>query len=126
MSMEEEVMKIDLKRFVTVSVAALTLIGLTGCGSNNGDTDGSGDASGGKDGLTLTVGFWKGDSTNEDSARKKAFQKFTDKTGIGIKEKVYNDYETQLMTDLVGGTAPDIFYVDASAFPGLNEQGVLE
>lgn len=118
-------MKIDLKKVISISLVSLSMLGLSGCGKSNDGTDSSGGASGDKDNITLTVGFWKGDSTNEDSARKKAFQKFTDKTGINIKEKVYNDYETQLMTDLVGGTAPDIFYVDASAFPGLNEQGVL-
>lgn len=111
------------KGLKTLGVAALSLgvlLGLAACGSNGGSS-----SSDKKEEVTLTVGFWKGDSTSEDSARKKAFANFTKETGIQVKEKVYNDYETQLMTDLVGGTAPDVFYVDVSNMPSLNEQKVL-
>ena len=112
-------MKSSLKKLGVVALSLGTLISLAACGSN--DNSSSGD----KEDVTLTVGFWKGDSTSEDSARKKAFANFTKETGIKVKEKVYNDYETQLMTDLVGGTAPDVFYVDVSNIPSLNEQKVL-
>ncbi|MGX7196007.1 extracellular solute-binding protein [Enterococcus olivae] len=116
-------MKKLLKRFGIVGMSLGVLVGLTAC-SSGGDTAGSGED--GDSDVTLTVGFWKGDSTSEDSARKKAFDAFTEKTGIEVKEKVYNDYETQLMTDLVGGTAPDVFYVDASNLPSLTAQQILE
>lgn len=116
-------MKKFLKRFGVVGMSLGILVGLTACSSGN---DNSGKESGEKEDVTLTVGFWKGDSTSEDSARKKAFSDFTEKTGIQVKEKVYNDYETQLMTDLVGGTAPDVFYVDASNLPSLTAQDILE
>lgn len=99
-----------------VMCLVLLVVGMAGCGNKTES----------KEKKTLTVGFWKGDSTTEDAARKKAFAKFTDKTGIAIKEKVYNDYDTQLMTDFVGGTAPDVFYVDASSIPTFYEQGALE
>lgn len=117
------------KLFKRVSVSLLSvgvLFSLAACGNGKDDkTKGSGEDARKSD-VTLTVGFWKGDSTSEDSARKKAFEGFTKKTGIKVQEKVYNDYDTQLMTDLVGGTAPDVFYVDVSNVPSLTSQGVLE
>ncbi|MDT2757580.1 ABC transporter substrate-binding protein [Enterococcus asini] len=113
-------MKSIMRKIGVVALSLGTLVGLAACGSNDNSSNGS------KDEVTLTVGFWKGDSTAEDSARKKAFENFTKETGIKIKEKVYNDYETQLMTDLVGETAPDVFYVDVSNLPSLTEQSVLE
>ncbi|MBS7576447.1 MULTISPECIES: ABC transporter substrate-binding protein [unclassified Enterococcus] len=112
-------MKKMFKNFSILLFSFIVVVGLVGCGSKNSDSDSS-------DKKTLTVGFWKGDSTTEDTARKNAFAAFTKKTGIKIKEKVYNDYDTQLMTDFVGGTAPDVFYVDSSSIPTFYEQGVLE
>lgn len=111
---------IGLSKKVGLLVCGLALVlGLSACG--NGDSAKEEDTS-----KTLTVGFWKGDSTTENEARKEAFSAFTKDTGIKVKEKVYNDYDTQLMTDFVGGTAPDVFYVDASSIPTFQEQGVLE
>lgn len=118
-------MKSIITKFGIAAVSLGAIIGLTACGSGSKSSDKTSDK-GSKEDVTLTVGFWKGDSTDEDSARKKAFAGFTEKTGIKIKEKVYNDYETQLMTDLVGGTAPDVFYVDVSNIASLEQQKVLE
>lgn len=111
-------MKKILKKMSVLVCSVAVIIGLTACGNKNNSEK--------NDKETLTVGFWKGDSTTEDAARKKAFASFTKETGIKIKEKVYNDYDTQLMTDFVGGTAPDVFYVDASSIPTFYEQGVIE
>lgn len=110
-----------LKRAGISLLSVGMLFGVAACGNGKDDS-----SNGSERDVTLTVGFWKGDSTSEDSARKKAFEEFTEKTGIKIQEKVYNDYDTQLMTDLVGGTAPDVFYVDVSNVPSLTSQGVLE
>ncbi|WP_125604894.1 ABC transporter substrate-binding protein [Lapidilactobacillus bayanensis] len=115
-------MKVGIKKLSVAVLSLGLLLGLVGCSS--GEKKGT-SSSGNKKDVTLTVGFWKGDSTTEDSARKKAFTNFTKKTGIKVKEKIYNDYETQLMTDLVGGTAPDVFYVDVSNVPSLTQQKVL-
>ncbi|MFT8410672.1 MAG: ABC transporter substrate-binding protein [Schleiferilactobacillus perolens] len=111
------------KGFWMVAAAAVSMLVLVGCGNGSSSSSGSGDKG---SNVTLTVGFWKGDSATESQARKDEFKAFTKKTGIKIREKVYNDYNTQLMTDLVGGTAPDIFYVDSSTFPSLQQKGVLE
>ena len=102
-------------------VALASLVLLTACGGNKEKESG-----GEKKEEKITIGFWKGDSTAEDKARKTMFDGFTKETGITVEEKVYNDYDTQLMTDLVGGTAPDVFYVDVSNIPSLANQGVLE
>ncbi|WP_179393845.1 ABC transporter substrate-binding protein [Lacticaseibacillus absianus] len=104
-----------------LAAGAMLALGLAGC-SSKGASDGGG-STGSK---TLTVGFWKGDSPKESEARDTLFKNFTKDTGIKIKQKVYNDYNTQLMTDLVGGTAPDVFYVDSSLLPSLQTKGVLE
>lgn len=110
------------KLLKTGFVIACSLLLLSACGEKKEESNGTNK----KNGETITVGFWKGDSTSEAEARKTMFDGFTEETGIKVEEKVYNDYETQLMTDLVGGTAPDVFYVDVSNIPSLASQGVLE
>ena len=77
------------------------------------------------EGKEITVGTWKGTDA-EVRAFDELLAAFTEETGITVKKKVYNDYQTQLQTDLVGGTAPDVFYVDAFLAPELSKQGVLE
>ena len=108
-----------IKVLGVVALASLAL--LTACGGEKKAKE-----SNEKKEDKITIGFWKGDSTAEDKARKTMFDGFTKETGITVEEKVYNDYDTQLMTDLVGGTAPDVFYVDVSNVPSLANQGVLE
>lgn len=118
-------MKNLFKNIGIIVLGIVLLFSLSSCGKSNGTSKENSDKSKSEE-VSLSVGFWKGDSTSEDSARKKAFEAFTKKTGIKVQEKVYNDYDTQLMTDLVGGTAPDVFYVDVSNVPNLTAQGVLE
>ncbi|WP_056949972.1 ABC transporter substrate-binding protein [Lacticaseibacillus nasuensis] len=102
-----------------LAVGAIAAFALAGCGAKNSSNDGGSSK-------TLTIGFWKGDSPQESKGRNTLFKNFTKATGIKIKQKVYNDYNTQLMTDLVGGTAPDVFYVDSSVLASLQTKGVLE
>lgn len=101
----------------TLAVSAMLLGTATGCG--NGDSDAAA-----TEGTTITVGIWSGTDA-EETAREEMFADFTEETGINVEVRVYTDYETQLKTDLVGGTAPDVFYVDASIAPSLIEEGVL-
>ena len=75
-------------------------------------------------GQTVTVGIWAG-SDAEQATRPYLFDAFTEATGIYVEERVYTEFETQLQTDLIGGTAPDVFYVDSFLFPTLQDQGVL-
>jgi len=119
-------MKKNLSKIGLMAIVSLGL--LTACGSNDPVTSESTGSSEPEKSTseTITVGFWKGDSTAEDNARKTMFEDFTNETGIKVQEKVYNDYATQLMTDLIGGTAPDVFYVDVSDIPTLASLSVLE
>lgn len=115
-------MKRKITKVVLITAASIGL--LTACSNSKEGTSLTESGQGNTE--TITIGFWKGDSTAEDKARKDMFAGFTEETGITVQEKVYNDYETQLMTDLIGGTAPDVFYVDVSNIPSLASQGVLE
>lgn len=110
-------MKKILKMLGVLS-AVVALLFTVACG--NGDKDKA--AAGEK---TVTLGVWKGTEA-ENTTRKKLIADFEKESGIKVKEKVYNDYETQLQTDLVGGTAPDVFYVEAYLAPSLIEKKVLE
>lgn len=103
---------------------ATTSVLLAACSSNEDDkAEVSSDPSELK-GQTITVGSWKGTEA-EVTTWDKMLKDFTKQTGIKVKKKIYNDYQTQLQTDLVGGTAPDVFYVDAFLSPELSKQGVL-
>ena len=75
-------------------------------------------------GQTVTVGIWAG-SDAEIATRPEFFAAFTAQTGIYVEERIYTEFETQLRTDLIGGTAPDVFYVDSFLFPELQREGVL-
>lgn len=114
-----------MKKFIKPAVAVMTtamLLATAACGSDDSKKDA---ANGDKKAQTITVGSWKG-SEAEAATYDKLLEAFTEKTGIKVEKRIYNDYATQLQTDLIGGTAPDVFYVDVSEAPALIEQGVLE
>ena len=76
------------------------------------------------DGETITIGIWWGNETEEESLRA-VIESFTELTGIDVEPRTYEDYQTQLLTELAGGTAPDVFYVEAMLAPTFIDQGVL-
>jgi multiple sugar transport system substrate-binding protein len=76
-------------------------------------------------GKTLTVGIWGGNDA-ESAALAQVISDFEAKTGAKIELKTYTDINTQLQADFVGGTAPDVFYVDGSMFPFYASLDVLE
>ncbi|MFS0784037.1 ABC transporter substrate-binding protein [Bacillus sp. 1P06AnD] len=113
-----------MKKFIKPAVAAMAsamLLATAGCSSDGNKEKASAD----EKAKTITVGSWKG-SEAEVATYDQLLEAFTKKTGIKVKKRIYNDYATQLQTDLIGGTAPDVFYVDVSEAPALIEQGVLE
>ncbi|WP_050613482.1 ABC transporter substrate-binding protein [Bacillus testis] len=115
-----------MKKFIKPAVAVLAsamLLATAACSSDESTSEAS--SSDKSKGQTITVGSWKG-SEAEAATYDKLLEAFTEKTGIKVKKRIYNDYATQLQTDLIGGTAPDVFYVDVSEAPALIEQGVLE
>lgn len=67
-------------------------------------------------GKKLTVGIWGGNDA-ESAALAQVVSDFEGKTGATIELKTYTDINTQLQADFIGGTAPDVFYVDGSMFP---------
>ncbi|MDF2819750.1 MAG: sugar transporter substrate-binding protein [Clostridiales bacterium] len=67
-------------------------------------------------GKTLTVGIWGGNDA-EAAALNQVIKDFEAKTGAKIELKTYTDINTQIQADFIGGTAPDVFYVDGSMFP---------
>lgn len=75
-------------------------------------------------GETLTIGVWGGNEAEEKSLDQ-LIANFEETTGANVEKKVYTDYNTQIQADMIGRTAPDAFYVDASMYPFFVEQGTL-
>lgn len=75
-------------------------------------------------GKHIVVARWGGNDA-ETTAFAKMLEEFKAETGITAEERVYTDYDTQLKADLIAGTAPDVFYVDAFMAPFYIGQGVL-
>lgn len=75
-------------------------------------------------GETLTIGVWGGNDAEEKSLDQ-LIKNFEESTGAKIEKKVYTEYNTQIQADMIGRTAPDTFYVDASMYPFFVEQGAL-
>ncbi len=103
---------------LTSMVGALTL---SSCGALGDNTSSNDDSTQSK---VVTVGRWGGNDA-ETAAIEQVFADFTAETGIEVNTRIYSDYNTELQTELIGGTAPDVFYVDAYMAPFLIEQGVL-
>ena len=76
------------------------------------------------EGATVTIGIWGG-SDAEVATRPELFEAFYELTGITVEERIYADYLMNLQAELIGGIAPDVFYVDANVFPSLHADGVL-
>lgn len=99
---------------------AASVLALAACGGNTQ----SGGAGGDTAGKQLTIGVWGGNSA-EEKALDDLIASFEEETGATIEKKVYTDYNTQIQADLIGKTAPDVFYVDVSMFDFFAEQGAL-
>ncbi len=104
------------KTTVAVSLAALSIATLVACSSTSSKSE--------QESKTLTIGYWKGNDT-ENATLNKLIETFEKDNNVKVESKVYTDITTQLPTDLSGGTAPDVFYVDSSFYPYLQREGVL-
>lgn len=96
-----------------LSLLFVTVLALTGCGSAD-----SGELAG-----DITVGIFG--SPTEIETYTEISNQFTEETGVGVELKQYTDFTTEIQAELIGGTAPDVFYVDAYVYPFFSEQGVL-
>lgn len=102
-------------------VAAVVLTGLLGLNLVSCGTAEAKEVSNQK----VTVGIWNGNET-EQKAFEEVINNFTEQTGIKVEKKIYTDYSTQLRTDLIGGTAPDVFYLDLNLSSELINAKVVE
>lgn len=97
----------------TIAVAALVLsaCGDTG-GSGDGDTpgDGGSDNAGGSETTTITFAGWSLATTPEFQVLADGFEAANDDVKVEIVEYADgDDYDTQMITDLAAGTAPDVY-----------------
>lgn len=106
--------KVALTGATMMSAAFLVACGNTASKKQSGSVKGE----------TLTVGYWKGSDT-ENATFDKLVKTFEKKYDVTVKPKVYTNITQQLPTDLSGGTAPDVFYIDSSFYPYLQKEGVL-
>ncbi|MCL2113290.1 sugar ABC transporter substrate-binding protein [Lactococcus protaetiae] len=108
------------KKVTLTGVALMAAASLVACGNSSAKAGKSGSVKG----QTLTVGYWKGSDT-ENATFDKLVKTFEKKYDVTVKPKVYTNITQQLPTDLSGGTAPDVFYIDSSFYPYLQKEGVL-
>ncbi len=94
------------------SLVFVSLLALVGCSSEPEELGG-----------TISVGI--SGSPTEIQTYKDLGEKFTDETGVEIEFRQYTDFATEIQAELIGGTAPDVFGIDAMLFPFLAEQGVF-
>ncbi|HEY6813114.1 MAG TPA: sugar ABC transporter substrate-binding protein, partial [Propionibacteriaceae bacterium] len=112
----------------TSALAAFSSAGssvlLSACGG--GGTSPSGTGSGGaKKGGTVTWGSWA--NPGEAERFRKYSADYQAKTGTKvIYQVVSGSYETKLLTQLSGGSAPDAFYVGDTSMARMIEANVLE
>lgn len=94
------------------SAMLVAVLALTGCGASDETLDG-----------TISVGI--SGTPTELETYKTLGDKFTEETGVEVEFRQYTDFNTEIQAELIGGTAPDVFPVDAYMFPFLVEQGVI-
>lgn len=108
-----------MKKVLTLLLTlTMVLTFLTSCGEESSTKTES------VEGKTIVVGRWGGNEA-ETAAFGKLLEEFTTETGIEVEERVYSDYNTELQAELIGGTGPDVFYVDAFMAPFFISQDVL-
>ncbi len=114
-----------MKRIFSVLITGVLALGLfAGCANNGNNATNEKDTTNNLEGKTVVVGRWGGNDA-ETAAFTKTIEDFTAKTGIKVEERIYSDYNTELQAELIGGTGPDVFYVDAYMAPFFIQQGVL-
>ena len=113
------------KWLATLGVSTMLLGGvLAGCsgGDNSSSTNENGDKP-----VEITLAGWGG-NPSETRLLREALDAFENKhPNIKVKHEVISDqYMDVMKTRLIGGEAPDVFYLDAFEAPALIETGVLE
>jgi len=102
------------KSFLFLLMMALVLVNLTGCTPKVNI-----------EGTKLVVARWGGNDA-ETAAFNAMIEAFKTETGVDVEIRIFSDYNTELQAGLIGGTGPDVFYVDAYMAPFYIQQGVLK
>ncbi|MFD2305345.1 sugar ABC transporter substrate-binding protein [Enterococcus termitis] len=112
------------KKMIGTGMVLMAAFMLSACGNDGKNAGGSESGKTDFSGEKLTIGVWGGNEAEEVSLNEmiKTFEK---DTGAKIEKKVYTDYNTQIQADMVGKTAPDVFYVDAQMYPFFSQNGML-
>ncbi|MED4015974.1 ABC transporter substrate-binding protein [Sutcliffiella cohnii] len=114
------------KWLAALGVSTMLLGGvLAGCSSNDNKASQNGGSTDGQ--VEITLAGWGG-NPSETRLLKEALEAFEEKhPNIKVKHEVISDqYMDVMKTRLIGGEAPDVFYLDAFEAPALIETGVLE
>jgi multiple sugar transport system substrate-binding protein len=115
------------KRSTTIAIGAVAAIVVVGGAataiavSGSGGSGGAGDASG----TTVTVRLW---DEQVEAAYEDSFAAFEDRNpdiDVKIQHVAYADYFDKLRTDVAGGSADDIFWVNNSYFGAYADNGNL-
>lgn len=110
-------------RRASLSLAAIAALAVTATGCSPAADDGGGQASG--DEVTVTVRLW---DEQVQSAYEKSFEQFeSENEGINVETVLvpFANYGEKLRTDVSGGNADDIFWVNSSTFGAFAESGNL-
>ncbi|XEC92516.1 ABC transporter substrate-binding protein [Paenibacillus tarimensis] len=131
-----------MKKRLSLSLALILAFALivTACGGNNGNNASQSPSASGaasessspsadapKETVEVTLAGW-GASPEETELLKQTLDEFQAKNpDVKVKHEVIADqYMDVIKTRLIGGEAPDVFYMDGSEAPGIIESGVLE
>jgi multiple sugar transport system substrate-binding protein len=115
----------------SAGLAGAAVMALSACGNGSSGGPGSGSGGGGTGGGggggasgSLTWGSWANPGEGE---RFKQYSKdYQQKNGTAVTwQQVVGDYQSKLLTQLAGGTAPDAFYVGDSSMAPLVASGKL-
>ena len=103
------------KTILLLLMMALIFVNLTGCAPAKVKIDGT----------KLVVARWGGNDA-ETKAFNAMIEAFKKETGVNVEIRIFSDYNTELQAGLIGGTGPDVFYVDAYMAPFYIQQKALK
>jgi multiple sugar transport system substrate-binding protein len=99
------------------TTAALTL-GLGACSSGGGDASADGT-------VTLDYILWEDTQLEGYEASIAEFEKQNPTIQVNLRQEPWTDYWTKLLTQLAGGTAPDVFTNHLTYFPEFVDKGSI-
>ncbi|WP_241562221.1 ABC transporter substrate-binding protein [Streptomyces hoynatensis] len=100
---------------VALLAAGAVLSGLTACGSDDGDSGGSGGA----------LEVWTRSADAPAETYQKVFDAFTEETGIEIDYKPVVEFDTQIQGRAASRDLPDVFINDSGSLGTYQSQGWL-